>query len=219
MSDTADQTASSIQYCDELRESLPDEVGEHLDRMLNDRLADGDVEVLYRLLPADLRGPLLLCLHHWNAAPEVLRECIRHFWKVDSGAILKPHGFSLECAREMFRQAQFPLPHDIPQIVRVWRGTAGRTLEQACEGLCWTLDRDAACWFATVYEDQTPGDPIVVTASIQADQILFFDQNDGLHEREVVLDRIAGGDIDPGAEAEWLERARQYIKKRKEAGW
>jgi hypothetical protein len=178
--------------------------------------SSGDVEILYVRVPGHLRGAVLLCLHHWTG---VLRKCIRHFWKVDSRVILKAPGFSLERAREMFRRAQFPLPPDIAPVLQVWRGTTGRTLEQAREGLCWTLDRDAACWFATLYEGREHGDPLVVTTSIRSDQILFFDQDEGLHEKEVVLDRLFDAEIDAGGEAEWRERGRRYIETRKQAGW
>ena len=211
-------SARTIQHCDKLREMLPDEVRTHLDGMLNGEFTGGDAEILYHHLPDELRGRILLCLPHWNPPLELLRECIRHFWKDGHHVILEAAGFSLERVREMFRQARFPLPRGIPPVVPVWRGTAGRTLQEACEGLCWTLDRDAACWFATDYEGRNAGKPIVVRASIRSDQILFFDQNDGLHEKEVILDRINDGEIDPGTEFEWQERARQFIEKRKQAG-
>jgi hypothetical protein len=206
------------QRCDETRHELTPEARRHLDEMLNGPSRPVDAAILYALLSETLRGPILFCLRRWNAPPNVLRECIRHFWKVDNKVILNTPGFSLERAREMFRQAGCSLPPDIPQIVRVWRGTAGRTLEQACEGLCWTLSREVACWFATLHEHRPPVNPIVVTASIRSDQILFFDHDDGLHEEEVVLDRISCGEIDPGGETEWHESACRYREIRRQAG-
>jgi hypothetical protein len=145
-----------------------------------------------------------------------LQECTRKFWKIGNRVILNTPGFSLERAREMFRVARFPLPADIALPIRVWRGTAGKTLEEACEGMCWTTDRDAACWFATLYKGRDSGDPIVVTTTVVADQILFIDQIDGHYEKEVVLGCLVDGQIDPGAEAEWRKRAFEYIKRRRE---
>jgi hypothetical protein len=208
----------TIQTCDELRKALSDEIKSELDEILSGNFSLGDVLALYPRLSDPQKGALVPCLVRWGASPKTLRQCLRHVWKVDSELILTALGGSLEDARALFRRAQFPLPESLPAVVTVYRGTAGRTLEQAREGLCWTLARDAACWFATLYERRNAGNPLVVTAPVRRDQILFFDEDDGLHEEEVVLDRISSGDIDPGGEAEWRARGYQYIKKRKRAG-
>lgn len=209
-------TDSSTSDSAELWQALPHEARTHLDAMLRGELEGGDVEILFVRVPEQLRGPLLLSLQDLKMPPDLRRKCIRHFWKVDNRIILEAPGFSLERAREMFRMARFTMSPDIPSPVRVWRGTTGRTLQQAREGLCWTLDRDVACWFATLYDDREPGDPIVVTTVIKREQILFFDDDDGLHEGEVVLDLLDEAEIDPASEANWHECAHRFIEKRKE---
>lgn len=207
-------TGSSTSDCAELWQALPHDARTHLQTMLRGELEGGDVEILYVRVPEHLRGPLLLSLHDLKMPLDPLRKCVRHFWKVDNRIILDAPDFSLERAREMFHMARLALPPDIPPPLRVWRGTTGRTLEQAREGLCWTLNRNAACWFATLCDQREAGDPIVVTALIGPKKILFYDQDDGLCESEVVLDRINEAEIDPGSETEWLESGRQFIKSR-----
>ena len=148
-----------------------------------------------------------------------MRTCIRHFWKTDAHAILRSPGFSLERAREMFRRALFRLPDGLPPVVRVWRGAAGRSFDEVCKGLCWTADPDAACWFATLYEHRAAGEPIVVMAEISRDQILFIDDDDGLLESELVIDQVRGATVIPGTQAEWRERGRRFIERRRRTGF
>lgn len=204
------------QQCLLLRDSLPGPAREQLESLLNGQTTKGGVAAFGFLLKSNkLIWPTLLCLHRWGASPELLQECIRLFWKEEkyNRAIFNSTQFTLESAREMFRLARFPPPSGLPSPIQVWRGTAGKTKAEACKGLCWTLDRDAACWFAT-QRGENARTPLVVTAHVRPDQILFCDNEcDGLYEQEAVLDAVESAEID-GVESEWRERGKYFAKKR-----
>lgn len=61
----------------------------------------------------------------------------------------------------------------LPQRFTVYRGCAGISAERAAEGLCWTLKRDVADWFADRSAGLNGGAPVVVTATIRNSQIYF----------------------------------------------
>lgn len=210
--------ATTHQQCLAVRESLSPAARELLEIILNGEAMYGHVASLYvHLGTKELKAQTLLCLHRWGAPPDVLRMCIRHFWKVDNRVILNSDEFTLQSARELFQQARFPPPCGLGPIIQVWRGTAGRTKEEACAGLSWTRDRDAACWFATQRGEGKARTPLVVTALVRLDQILFCDDEcDGLYEQEVVLDTVESGEID-GVVREWRERGEHFAKRRNAA--
>lgn len=207
----------SNRCCNKMLEKLPREARLQLEKMRRGRLEGADVEVLYSRVPQQLRGQLFLCLGDLALAPDLLRRCVRHFWKVDNHLILTAADFSVERCRAIFRQANFAPPCDLAPILQVWRGATGMTFDQTREGLCWSRNRNAACWFATLWERRNPGSPIVVTAQITSRQILFYDLDDGLCESEVVLESSVSASIDPGTTSEWEECARRFISERRAA--
>jgi hypothetical protein len=119
---------ASKECCERLRKSLRCDARTALKDLLESGTAGCAVELFYFQVPEELRGAVLLCLEEWGAPADVLRACLRHFWKVSSRLILHTPGFSLDRARELFRQAGFPLPSGISPILRVWRGASRRTL-------------------------------------------------------------------------------------------
>lgn len=174
-------------------------------------------ESLYFYLKDNQKGAALFCLQQWGLSGDSLRTCIRHFWKHDNSLVFKMEGFSLLSLRELFRQAQFPIPPTLGFPLKVYRGTWGKQFEEAREGLCWTTDRNAACWFATHRDKGKANDPLVLFAHVQADQVLFCDnERDGTFEQEVVLDQVDHAEIDP-VKSSWVECGKRFIENRKSA--
>lgn len=83
-------------------------------------------------------------------------------------------------------QMQFPLPPGLPDVVTVWRGTAGVPFWVALQGLSWTLDRGVACKYALIRSREFSGPPLVVRAEIPASSIVFY--SNAWREREVIFD-------------------------------
>jgi hypothetical protein len=87
----------------------------------------------------------------------------------------------------MFRIAEFPVADHLPDVVDIWRGTGGVTLDLARKGLAWSTDRDVACWFACEYFRTPRHDPLVIRASVaktdlfvpynasDEDEVIYFD--------------------------------------------
>lgn len=211
-----DMTTTHRQYR-ALRALLPVTARRQLKDILKGQATDVDVAIFAFHLPAKLIWPTLLYLRESGAPSDLLQKCIRCFWKHEKyhQALFNSAEFTTETVREMFRQAQFPPPSGLPPLVQVWRGTAGKTKLEACKGLCWTRDRDVACWYATLRNKGEAGTPLVVTAHVRAEQILFSDdESDGLYEQEVVLNGLDSAEIDSD-ESDWIERGKHFAKKKK----
>ena len=61
----------------------------------------------------------------------------------------------------------------LPERFTVYRGCAGISAELAGKGLCWTLKRDGAEWFALRNASLSKGRPILVTARVKKRDIYF----------------------------------------------
>lgn len=104
----------------------------------------------------------------------------------------------------MFKYANFPLP-DFPELVQVWRGTAGIKPEEASKGFSWTCNRDVACWFATRYEASHPQ---VITATVRGEDILYFSNE--RQEHEVVLAKEPQSFSVDGDSDNWLTTRNRW---------
>lgn len=117
----------------------------------------------------------------------------------------------------MFRYARFPLPADMPSVVRVWRGTSHLTLGQASRGYSWTTDRDVACWFAIRFSGADAA-ARVLSATVAKSEIALAHDERG--ESEIVLMRppkaiTSDGDIEcwrAGYERREAAKTRQAIQ-------
>lgn len=143
----------------------------------------GNVEAALKLcnsLGNENRGAVVEMMWRAKVPVDAFRVFFRSAWNHDHHHVInaaKTH----RALTYMFRYADFPIPDELPEMVTVWRGTSGLTIDKAKIGYSWTLDRDVACWFAMRFHTM----PLVLTAQIPKSQIvLFVDVNE---EREVVL--------------------------------
>ncbi len=165
---------------------------------------DGDPKAAFSLCAAlgnENRGAVAVVL--WRS--QVQREAFRRFfasaWDHDHKYVIAAAGTRRSLAA-MFRYAAFPLPDELPERVRVWRGTSGMTFSQARAGYSWTTSRDVACWFAMRWAEQT-GRPLVLVAEVsRGDIALFHNERD---EHEAVLLRQPVGVAIDGVAADWLQ--------------
>lgn len=84
----------------------------------------------------------------------------------------------------MFRYAQFLIPAEFGETVRVWRGATAVTIDVARTGYSWTTDRETAHRFATRYAGDGR-DPLVIVADVPRGDILYYTNE--RDEKEVVL--------------------------------
>lgn len=172
----------------------------------------GDVEAafsLYVSLRNEKRGEVAVAFWRAKVPVPAFAELLGAVWGHD-------HGFLMAAAKtrsrlhSMFRYANYQIPEELPATVQVWRGTSGITANQASKGLSWSTDRDTACWFAMRFAANF-GQPLVLSAVIERNSILFYDQGRG--EGEVVLFDVHNAIID-GTPIDWRERANAKIAER-----
>ena len=113
----------------------------------------------------------------------------------------------------MFRYAAFPIPAELPDVVKLWRGTSKLTIAEAREGYSWTTDRDTACWFAMRFAD-TNGAPLVLTAEVAKSDIALF--TNAREESEALLIRPPAAVKIDGDVTDWqIGHDRYEAKKNK----
>lgn len=117
-------------------------------------------------------------------------------------------GIGLKRLPDVFRYAQFELP-DLPETMRIWRGTNGVSKRKATNGISWTTDRDVACWFAMRFAHLDS--PLVLCAEISRTDVFYY-SNDR-NESEVVTFGVKSPVID-GYPSEWSERHEAFVQKR-----
>lgn len=113
----------------------------------------------------------------------------------------------------MFRYAAFPMPAELPDVVRVWRGTSALDIAEARKGYAWTIDYDVACWFAMRFEERN-GMPLVLASEVRREDIALF--HDEREERETVLMAPPRSVAIDGRVEDWrmgCERQAQRIRR------
>ncbi|MEF8701207.1 MAG: hypothetical protein V5B32_13345 [Candidatus Accumulibacter sp. UW26] len=145
------------------------------------------------------RGFMALAMWEGKVPRDAFRTYLSSVWNHDHRHVIHAAGTRRRLAY-MFRYVAFPLPGDLPDVVRVWRGTSHLTLADAQKGYSWTTDRDIACWFAMRFGVYN-GSALVLVADVPKNQISLL--HDGRSEHEAVLMKPpAEATIDGHAE-EW----------------
>ncbi len=155
-----------------LLESLQESIDEH------------DIAGALGLVSSELR--LSMCRALWSLVPksehaETLALAIssgdnpgrEHFWLHETLCELLDQGrriFDCDAARETFEA--------LPETVTVYRGTVQAEVEYTESefepfGICWTLSRETASWFATKHGRfrNRQSSPVIVSATVHRDEI------------------------------------------------
>jgi hypothetical protein len=180
---------------------------------------DGDEDAAFSLsvaLENGLRGGVALAMWRAKVKREAFRAYLQSVWDHD-------HRYVIDAAQTrrtlgyMFRYAAFPLPTDLPDMVKVWRGSSYLPFGEAKTGYSWSTDRDLACWFAMRFAAKN-GSPLVLTADIAKRDIALF-TNDR-NESEAVLMRPPAARID-GDVSDWTvchQRKQDAMNSARKAG-
>lgn len=109
--------------------------------------------------------------------------------------------------RAMFRRAAYPVPPNLPDPVRLYRGTSALSRKAAAKGYAWTWDRDVACWVAVRFAKHN-GRPMVLAADVPLSRVSLFTDERG--EREALAIGGCSKAVADGTEADWQESYARY---------
>ncbi len=163
---------------------------------------NGDAKAAFSLsiaLSNEKRGVAAVAMWRAKVPIDAFRTYFSSVWDHDHRHVTAAAGTRRRLAC-MFRYAAFPLSRDLPDVVRVWRGTSFLTIAEARKGYSWTTDRDVACWFAMRFAEHN-GNPLVLVAEVPKNQISLF--HDERSEREAVLIKPPAVSTIDGYAEEW----------------
>ncbi|MCX5538348.1 hypothetical protein M3A49_02340 [Paraburkholderia sp. CNPSo 3076] len=149
----------------------------------------GDFASLYALtnrLSNEEVASLLLEMYRVKASQVAFRYLLRDFWIRRHDLVIAVAG-GIPTVCEMFRYAAFPVSASIGLTVKAYRGTRGIPAGQsAATGMCWSLNRDIACYHA--FPDGRGGavEPVVIEAEIPREHILMYTEGKLLSEITIV---------------------------------
>ncbi len=163
--------------------TMPSYISKHIeDTVQGDALA----AVMLNISLSDYdRGVMALWLWKAKIPLSAYRPFLSSTWTHDHRYLVRA-AQTRRRLESMFRYAAFPLPEELPDTVRVWRGTSKLSLHQAKRGYAWTTNRDIAFWFAARFAKDN-GSPLLLAADIAKTDIALF-TNDR-NEQEAVLMR------------------------------
>lgn len=161
--------------------------------MLAERVAAGEWD--YALFLVQSEDRITLCRLLWPVIPETDRAAVlanaistgdfpAQEWLWLNWALQELHergtrAFDCDAAREAFER--------LPKRVTIYRGTVKDEYESGECGVCWTLSRETAVWFATKHGRfrNTASRPVLLSATVPKDAIcgLLTDRN----EQEVLI--------------------------------
>ena len=195
------QTASHRYFADwlvpRLRKELPSYALRHFDGALaGDEDAAGSLIVA---APNGYRDAIPLLMYLRGMGGPAYGAALSRAWYPDNDAVLDTvrHRGRLKA---MFRRGAFILP-ELPDVVRLWRGTTGLNVRTAERGVSWTLDRNIACFFASRFGMKLPGAPLVIAADVPREMLVFH--TDERSEAQVVCFDVKGAWDD--GDATWVE--------------
>jgi len=71
---------------------------------------------------------------------------------------------------------------ELPELVTIYRGTVGAEADEKAYGICWTLDKSKAEWFATEHGrfKNRSSPPVLLTTTVKREDIsgLLFDRDE-----------------------------------------
>ena len=186
---------------------LPDPVLGHLDAAFS-----GDLAAAERLIfaaPNEFRGDIAFAAYLLGVPNPAYRAIIDSVWNHDHWGLLDTVG-DRRRIRRMFRAAKFSVP--LAGKVLIYRGGARLPRSRVEKGLAWTTSRDVACWFATHWVNADLPDQVVLAATIDAGEIVYYSNE--RYEHEVVTKcrpQSIAVDPDPGS---WVAAAERLLRER-----
>ena len=195
---------------EELRDSIWDELPPYAEKYMEATFQDHDPKAAIALIaaaPNEWRGHIALCAY-WIGLPNpAYREIIESVWIHDHPHMVAAAPGGIPEVRQMFAEAEFPIKFS--GLVTVYRGVFNVDRRAATEGLAWTTSREIACWFAYKWIRPPEIDSLVLKATVDASEVIFW-SNDR-KEHEVILRRPPPAEVDEAPER-WQEIAARFVE-------
>ena len=144
------------------------------------------------------RGVIARICYEGGMPKEPFREVLGSIWDTNHKFVMHA-ARTHERVRDMFKYAEFPIPDELPETIRVWRGVSGIPANKARQGFSWTTDRNVACWFAVRMDNA--GKPLVITAQVPKRDVLYYSSD--RHEQELLLLNPPKKASIDGSEEDW----------------
>lgn len=189
-------------------EELPPYAERYMDATFNGRDPSAASSLVYTA-PNEWRGLIALCAY-WIGLPNpAYREIVGAVWDHDHWHMMKAARGGGPQVRRMMMAAEFPIP--MSGAVTVYRGTFNMDPATAVKGLAWTTSHATACWFACEFHSQPGSDPLVLKATVDASELIYW-SNDR-NEDEVILRRPPAIEVDEYSGC-WAEIASRLSEER-----
>jgi hypothetical protein len=121
--------------------------------------------------------------------------------------------------RRRFREAGDPLPG--PGPFTLYRGVAGGGEKRRERGLSWTLDLDAAWWFAYWFHlqkrEDAPANPAVVSITVGEPDVIAYAKDCGKNDQDFIVLVPDTAILQAMPAAGGLEAAQRYDQRKQEA--
>lgn len=164
-----------------VQKTMPSYISKHIEGTVQgDERAAGALNIC--LNDAD-RGFMAVWLWRGKVPLSAYRPFLESVWAKDHRHLIEAAQTRRRLA-SLFRYAAFPLPEELPDTVRVWRGTSKLLRNQAKRGYAWSTNREIAFWFAARFAEDN-GSPLLLAADIAKTDIALF--TNGRKEEEAVL--------------------------------
>ncbi|WP_027997128.1 hypothetical protein [Simplicispira psychrophila] len=166
-----------------IKKHMPAYVAKHIEATIQ-----GDAEAAFSFnvaLDDCDRGVVAVALWRAKIALPAFRAFLAATWKHDHRHLIAAAETRRRLA-SMFRYAAFPLPDDLPDTVRVWRGTSKLSQAQSVRGYSWTTNKEVAYWFASRFASFN-GNPLVLVADVAKSDIALFTNDRKEHEAVLLV--------------------------------
>lgn len=190
-----------------------DQLPSYAERFMDATFNGHDPEAASSLVsaaPNEWRGLIALCAY-WIGLPNpAYREIVGNVRIHDHWRLKKAARGGAPHVRRMMAAAEFPIPMSGP--VTVYRGVFNLDPAMAVKGLAWTTSHEVACWFACKWISQPGSDPLVLKATVDASDLIYW-SNDR-EEHEVILRRVPPIEVDEYSGC-WQDIANRLAEARR----
>jgi hypothetical protein len=187
---------------------LPERVQQHLPAALaGDRIA---AVLATNAAAAGDQGLMVRAFYDLGMPVDAFRAALGTAWAGDNTYVFDAFDANRRLFNKAFRYAAFDIPPFLSRRTLIYRGGYGTTDDMA-QGLSWTLDFTAACFFARRYGDRPQAPSIVVHRMITRRSVLALFEH--RNETEVVVAGVGRAAITCSRD-EWVRGAAEYEEEK-----
>lgn len=184
--------------------TLPERVQRHLTAALTgDRLA---AVLATNAADAEDQGYMVRAFYDLGIPSDAFQAALGTAWVGDNTHVSDAFDANRRLLNKAFRYAAFDLPQFLTRPTLIYRGGYGSP-EDIAQGLSWTMDFNAACFFARRFGDKPEAPSIVVHRTVTSRSVLALFEH--RNETEVVVAGVGRVAITCSRD-EWARGAAEY---------